>query len=115
MVTLLQQSGFEAQAAYDGPTGLATARAFRPHVILLDIGLPGMDGYQVAEAIRRASGFEKLRVIVVSGYGEEQARRRSQEAGCTLHLVKPVDIESLLNLLNQPDPDPEDDSSQEPR
>lgn len=113
MVTLLQQSGFEAQAAYDGPTGLATARAFRPHVILLDIGLPGMDGYQVAEAIRREPGFEKLRVIVVSGYGEEQARRRSQEAGCTLHLVKPVDIESLLNLLNHPDP--EDDSGQEPR
>jgi CheY-like chemotaxis protein len=109
--TLLQESGYDVRIAYDGPTGLAMARASRPDVILLDIGLPGMDGYQVAGAIRREYGFEDIRIVVISGYGEEDARSRSREAGCDFHLVKPVDIEALLALLKFPDLVRGDDSS----
>jgi len=101
--TLLRELGHEVRTAHDGPTGLASARSSRPDVVLLDLGLPGMDGYQVAKAIRGEPGFEDIQIIVVSGYGEEQARRRSLEAGCDLHLVKPVDIEALLALLKRPD------------
>ncbi len=70
-------------------------------MILLDIGLPGMDGYEVARALRR-EGFEGAVIIAVTGYGEEQAVRRSRQAGFNHHLVKPVDIDDLVALMGGP-------------
>ena len=105
MAELLRASGHAARSFHDGPSALEAARAFRPDVVLLDIGLPGMDGYEVAAALRREQGFGALRIIAVTGYGEEQALSRSREAGIDRHLVKPVDVEALLDLIERPDAD----------
>jgi CheY-like chemotaxis protein len=104
MVRLLKMAGYDAQTAHDGQTAIATACAFRPEVVLLDIGLPGMDGYQVAARLRRAEDLKGVQIIAVSGYGQESDRRRSQEAGFDRHLVKPVDYEVLLSILANPAP-----------
>ncbi len=98
---LLQMSGFEVRSVHDGVEALACARELRPDIILLDIGLPGLDGYQVAEQIRREEGNDRSVIIAITGYGEEQARRRSREAGFDHHLVKPVDYDDLLSLVAQ--------------
>jgi CheY-like chemotaxis protein len=103
---LLEVTGHEVRMAHDGPSGLELARAFGPEVVLLDIGLPGMDGYQVAAALRLEEGLEGVRILAVSGYGEERARLRSREAGCDDHLVKPVDVDNLLNLVARTGVDP---------
>jgi CheY-like chemotaxis protein len=92
-------SGFEVRSAHDGTEALSAARDHRPGAILLDIGLPGMDGYQVAEHLRREDCLRDAKIIAITGYGEEQAFRRSREAGFDHHLVKPVDYDALLNLL----------------
>ena len=70
--------------------------------MLLDIGLPGMDGYEVATTLRQEECCQEPVIIAVSGYGEEEARRRSKEAGFDHHLVKPVDFDALISLLSQP-------------
>jgi CheY-like chemotaxis protein len=113
MALVLQTSGYDTRDVHDGPAALEAARAFRPDVVLLDVGLPGMDGYRVAEALRSQEGLEGLRIIAVSGYGEEQARRRSRASGCEHHLIKPVDIEALLELLAQPVTGPGEGSHEE--
>jgi CheY-like chemotaxis protein len=71
----------------------------RPDVVLCDIGLPGLDGYGVASALRRGPETAAVRLIAVTGYGDEEDRRRSREAGFDVHLVKPVDPERLLGHL----------------
>jgi CheY-like chemotaxis protein len=96
---LLELSGFDVQSVHDGREALDAARSLRPEAVLLDIGLPGMDGYEVAERLRREQGLEDAKLIAITGYGEEQAIRRSREAGFDHHLVKPVDYETLLELL----------------
>ena len=105
LAELLQASGHAARSIHDGRSALDEARSFRPDVILLDIGLPGMDGYEVAAALRREAGLGAIRIIAVTGYGEEQALSRSREAGIDHHLVKPVDVEALLDLIERPDAD----------
>ena len=70
-----------------------------PEVVILDIGLPGMDGYEVAALLREADGTKEAVIIAVSGYGEEQARTRSDEAGFHHHLVKPVNVNTLLTVM----------------
>ncbi len=107
---LLELSGFEVRSAHDGREALDAARAHRPGAILLDIGLPGMDGYQVAEHLRREDCLRDATIIAITGYGEEQAFRRSREAGFDHHLVKPVNYETLLSLLIRDDPTPADGS-----
>jgi CheY-like chemotaxis protein len=72
-------------------------------VILLDIGLPVMDGYEVARRCRGQKDLEQTMLVAMTGYGKEEDRRRSQEAGFNVHLVKPVNLEDLRMLLNQPD------------
>jgi PAS domain S-box-containing protein len=99
VATLLRMAGHDVNLAHDGPAALATARATRPEVIVLDIGLPGIDGYTVARTLRDDESFAGLRLIAVSGYGQPDDRRRSQEAGFDEHLVKPVEFESLLAAL----------------
>jgi CheY-like chemotaxis protein len=100
MAVLLQLEGHEVRAAASGEAALALARSFRPRVVLLDIGLQGMDGYQVARQLRaQQTADEKLCLVAVTGYGHEEARARSEDAGFDRHLVKPVDPEALCKLL----------------
>jgi CheY-like chemotaxis protein len=76
-------------------------KEYQPEVVLLDIGLPGMDGYAVAQRLRLMPGGKAVRLIAVSGYGQEEDRRRAREAGFDRHLTKPVDPDSLSQFLSQ--------------
>jgi CheY-like chemotaxis protein len=97
---LLKRLGHTIETAHDGHAALEAARTFSPDVILLDIGLPGLDGYRVAEALRRESAMAGVRLIAVSGYGQAEDRKRAEAAGFDLHLVKPVDFGALVSALS---------------
>jgi CheY-like chemotaxis protein len=99
MVRLLKLLGNDVVVAQDGLSAVEMARGFRPEFVLLDIGLPGMDGYEVAAALRQDARLKETIIIGVSGYGQEEDRRRSQAAGFNHHLVKPVDFDKLVSLL----------------
>jgi two-component system CheB/CheR fusion protein len=102
MSLLLQLTGHEAEVAFDGATGVEKARGFRPEVVLCDIGLPGsLDGYAVARAFRADPELRQAFLIALTGYGQEEDRRRALEAGFDTHLTKPADIEELKRLLTQ--------------
>jgi PAS domain S-box-containing protein len=98
MSLFLEQAGHEVRMAHDGLAAVAEAEAFRPYVILLDIGLPKMHGHDVAQSIRKKRGNDVV-VIALTGWGQEEDRRRSREAGVDYHLTKPVDFEELNKLL----------------
>jgi CheY-like chemotaxis protein len=85
--------------AYSGPEAVELARQFQPEVVLCDLGLPGMDGYEVAKALCRDPETRAARLIAVSGYGQEENVQRSREAGFDLHLTKPIDLERLERIL----------------
>lgn len=97
---LLHSLGHEVQVAPDGATAMEAARRYRPQVVFLDIGLPDMDGYEVARCLR-AEYAQALRLIALTGYGQEQDRRRALEAGFDEHLVKPVDFNTLETVLKR--------------
>jgi PAS domain S-box-containing protein len=99
LALLLRGKGCEVRIACDGLEGLDAARAFRPDAVLLDIGLPRLDGLQVARRLRQEPGLEGVLLVALSGYGTEEDHRRSREAGCDAHLVKPVDPKVLLGML----------------
>ena len=99
MARLLKLSGHDVRVAHNGEDALIAAREHRPEVMLLDIGLPGMDGYELASTLRREECGKDAVLIAVSGYGEEQARDRSKEAGFDHHLVKPVNFDTVLALI----------------
>jgi K+-sensing histidine kinase KdpD/CheY-like chemotaxis protein len=101
MSQLLAQSGCDTKVAHDGPAALEAASGFRPQTVLLDIGLPGLDGYEVARRLRADSRHAGLRLIAISGYGQAQDQQRSKEAGFDHHLIKPVDYRALMGLLAQ--------------
>src|SRR5437763_1680370 len=84
---LVRSWGHEVRLAHDGPSAVEAFQSFRPHAVLLDIGLPGMDGWQVAQQIRREDGGAAL-LVAVTGYGHERDRTRSRQAGIDIHLVK---------------------------
>ena len=96
---LLAVLGHEVQVARDGASAVYMARSMRPEVVLLDIGLPGADGFQVAEMLRREAGMASAKIIAVTGGGREDDRQRSQESGFDHYLLKPVDIGFLESLL----------------
>ena len=96
---LLELFGYGVTLAHTGPDGVAAARALRPDVVLCDIGLPGMDGFTVADTLRKSPETATTRLIAVTGYGEEEDRRRALAAGFDVHLVKPVDPQTLLGYL----------------
>jgi signal transduction histidine kinase len=96
---LLEQEGHEVRTAYTGADGLAAAKQFMPQVILCDIGLPGVDGYQVARTMRRDNGFGAPFIVALTGYGRDQDRRQAEEAGFDMHLTKPIDMGSLRRAL----------------
>ena len=96
---LLRMMGADVHSALDGAGALQAIAAHRPAVVLLDIGLPDMDGYEVARRARKQPGGEGLTLIALTGWGEEDDRRRSREAGIDHHLIKPVDFAALEELL----------------
>ena len=100
MSFLLELNGHEVRAAHDGAEALEAARAFEPQVVLCDIGLPGMNGYEVAARLREQPALKQTPLIALTGYGQEDARLRSKEAGFDYHLVKPVEPDALNALLN---------------
>ena len=96
---LLEMAGHEVEACEDGPSGLARLRAFRPDVALIDLGLPGMDGYTVAREARGRPETRAIRLVAVTGYGQAEDRRRALAAGFDLHVTKPVDASMLDDVL----------------
>jgi PAS domain S-box-containing protein len=96
---LLRGLGCTTQEVHDGPPVIDAAKSFKPDVILLDIGLPGLDGYQIARLIRQTPELSDVRLIAVTGYGQRQDRERSRDAGFDDHLVKPVQFEALVETL----------------
>jgi CheY-like chemotaxis protein len=98
---LLRLWGYTVEAVGDGPGGLARARAWRPDAVLIDIGLPGLDGYEVARALRRSEGVLCPLLVAVTGYGQPSDRCRALAAGFDAHLVKPVELEQLTALIDR--------------
>jgi CheY-like chemotaxis protein len=91
--------GAEVRVARDGAEALETFAAYKPSVVLLDIGMPGMNGYEVARAIRSRFAGHPTVLVALTGWGQEDDRRRASEAGFDHHLVKPAEIEALQKLL----------------
>ncbi|HXC53262.1 MAG TPA: response regulator [Candidatus Limnocylindrales bacterium] len=98
LTMLMQMRGFDVRVAYDGQTAIDVATSEKPAVILLDIGLPGIDGYEVCRRMRQ-QGLSDTCIIALTGYGQDRDRERSKEAGFDLHTVKPVKIDELLRLI----------------
>jgi len=101
LATLLRLLGHEVRVVYDGPAALETARTFKPQVGLLDIGMPGMDGVELARRLRNDPELKDALLVALTGYGRDEDRQRSSEAGFDAHLVKPVDVPALNALLAQ--------------
>jgi CheY-like chemotaxis protein len=96
---LLKFLGAEVSTAHDGPAALEALKTYRPSVVLLDIGMPGMDGFEVARRARERPEGRDATLVALTGWGQEEDRRRSREAGIDHHLVKPVDLGALQALL----------------
>jgi CheY-like chemotaxis protein len=99
---LLGLEGYRVECAYDGEDGLCVAARFRPQVVLMDLGLPGVSGYEVARRLRGAGGAAAdpaVLLVAVSGYGRDCDRREAREAGFDLHLTKPADPDAVLRVL----------------
>jgi PAS domain S-box-containing protein len=104
MAVLLRLYGHEVRLAHDGEAALEEARSFKPDVIFLDLSLPKMDGYEVARRLRQEPATSGMTLVAMTGYGHEEERRRTQEAGFYSHLVKPVDFDLLRELLSSLSP-----------
>ena len=96
---LLAVFGHTVEIAHDDVTALPIARAFKPDLVFLDIGLPGMNGYEVAHRLREEIALKSVKLIALSGYGTETDRMRSASAGFHKHLVKPVDPSALPDII----------------
>jgi CheY-like chemotaxis protein len=99
LATLLEMNGHTGLVAYDGPSALEKAEKMRPHVALVDIGMPGMNGFELAEKISQAPWGKKTMLVAVTGWGAKSDRARSKEAGFAYHLTKPVDYDTLATLI----------------
>jgi CheY-like chemotaxis protein len=96
---LLEITGHRTFVVHDGLEAIAAAEAHRPEVMLLDIGMPRLNGYEVCRRVRQQPWGEEIKIIALTGWGQDEDRRKSQEAGFDGHLVKPVDYNALLELL----------------
>ena len=99
LAALLRLSGNDARVVHDGEEGVQAAISWRPDVILLDIGLPKINGYEACKRLRAHSATTGARIIALTGWGQEQDRRNSRDAGFDAHLVKPVDYDELERIL----------------
>jgi DNA-binding response OmpR family regulator len=99
LAMLLEANGDAVRVAYDGEEALEAEGDFRPEVVLLDIGMPKLSGYEVARRIRDARGGKVL-IVAITGWGQEEDRRRAREAGFDHHFTKPVDYQALLDVIN---------------
>jgi CheY-like chemotaxis protein len=99
LAMLLTYAGAELRVAYDGPAALAAMPDFRPDSVLLDIGLPGLDGHATCQALRALPGGSYVAVVALTGFGQEHDKQRARAAGFDAHLTKPVDVDSVVRLL----------------
>jgi CheY-like chemotaxis protein len=99
LAMLLSIMGHDTRTAHDGESAVATAESFLPDVVLLDIGLPKLNGYEVAQRIREQAWGKSMFLIAVTGWGQEEDRQRSEEVGLNVHMVKPVEADALEKLL----------------
>ena len=99
---VLRRAGYEVRLAHDGVEAVRAAQSFAPEVVLLDLGLPKLNGYEVARRIREQGG-QAVRLVAITGWGKAEDRRASKEAGFDYHLMKPVDIGLLQRLLDADD------------
>jgi DNA-binding response OmpR family regulator len=104
---LIQMMGHDVRVAHDGATAIAEARRFAPDLVLLDVGLPDMSGYDVARELRAHAGGRAMTIVAVTGWGRAEDQARSAEAGIDLHVVKPITIETVNRLLAPGAPSPE--------
>jgi CheY-like chemotaxis protein len=105
LAMVLEMLGADCHVAYDGASALEAVPRFRPEVVLLDLAMPGMDGYEVAQRLREEMGSAAPRLVALTGWGQPDDRRRTRETGFDHHLVKPVELgalQSLLALLDTP-------------
>jgi CheY-like chemotaxis protein len=99
LAALLRLQGHDVRVAYDGESSVSEATVHRPELILLDIGMPGIDGYETARRIRRIPGLDAARLVALTGWGQEEDRRRTAASGFDGHLVKPPEPEALAEVL----------------
>jgi CheY-like chemotaxis protein len=100
LTRLLKDDGHRVDFAINGYVAVAIARKLQPDVVLLDLGLPGLDGFDVCTRIKSEPGLEQVRVIAVTAYAGEEHRVRSKAAGCEMHIIKPYDPRYLLAVVN---------------
>jgi len=101
LMTMLTLMGCQAHMVHDGVEALKAAQVFRPDVVMLDIGLPLLTGHEVARRIRQHSWGKGMTLVALTGWGQEEDRRKSSDAGFNHHMVKPVDVAALSELLAQ--------------
>lgn len=99
LAMLMQKAGHQTKTAFNGESALEIARSFKPSFVLLDISLPGMDGYAVAESLRKMPEACDAVLAAVTGYGDDERRKRSEEAGFDHHLVKPIKSATVLEII----------------
>jgi len=99
LADLLEGLGCETLIAVDGIEAIPKATQFRPNIILLDIGLPGMNGYEVSQALRQTPGLSAVLIVAITGYGDPEDKREAYRAGIDLHLTKPVKVGFLKELI----------------
>jgi CheY-like chemotaxis protein len=101
LAMLLESIGMRVRVAYDGQSALEAAAAFRPEVLFVDLGMPTMDGYETARHLRRLTDGDDFFLVALTGWGQEDNRRRSRDAGFDEHLTKPVDLKVLEGILTR--------------
>jgi CheY-like chemotaxis protein len=99
LAILLRLEGHDVAMAFDGPTALAEAARLQPQVVLLDVGMPGMDGYQVVRELRKRESTQSAVILALTGYGQPEDKARAKAAGFTDHLTKPVDPRLVITML----------------
>ena len=99
LALMLAMSGSETRTAHDGMAAIGTAEAFRPDLVLLDIGLPQLTGYEVCRRIRQEPWGREMLLVAVTGWGQDEDREKSRQAGFDAHFVEPIELDSLRTLL----------------
>jgi CheY-like chemotaxis protein len=99
LVMLLREMGHRAEYAINGYAAIDAARKFRPDVVLLDLGLPGMDGFELCKRLKKEPGLEGVRIYSVTAYAQDEYRERALASGCDGHYLKPISMQQIAGLL----------------